>query len=531
MDIFHAFSEDTAIVVSTPPSTGNFVEDFFQHLPSISNQHQSPHMIALHMTHAYPGMVKFLLDAESKQSNDPDKDFLVGIVKKGLQNTNPQYVLQHLAALGLNSSVAADDKSIKASHLRYYKWVAQGRKDEDSPFAKSISVPHDTLPSDPNGSICGNCGDSGATKKCLGCVITFGNHISFSTVYCNQGCQKAHWNQHRSDCRALKRLHISMSIFQPIFEHHVGSVYDTKIEKISEDNGVIHAKAQDGWDKSAAYQGKHIVTKFRHGLAPSKDAGTAVLMNGNCCQFVDFGKSLTGFFLKGFPYKSVEKISFFVKNCHRSVLLEVDGSSSFSTFPAHQVLRVTLASGRKVVLDPSGAQFGWREFMTPWETYNQHRVHAILIESPYLIETPPETMLEKGLQTNAYGNDTLAFMTQMAEKVAAHLPSIAEASLLDPKSTGPAAEALRTSFVSQAKAFIDRLAKHFEDSPAFKLYFTPSFGIQTTTGNPREYAAFKKVWFTAHDYNRYKNRPQLLKAMWNARLKAVGVTARVNSDT
>ncbi|KAK0733235.1 hypothetical protein B0T26DRAFT_866542 [Lasiosphaeria miniovina] len=357
---------DTATSISAPPSTEDFVEDFFQHLPSVSDQHQFPHQIPLLMARAYPGMAKFLLDAKWKQSNDPDKEFLVRIVKEGLQNANSQYILQNLAALGLNSSVAADDKSIKASHLRYYKWVAQGRRDEDSPFEQSISIPHDTLPNDPNDSICGNCGDSGAAKKCLGLVPK--GPLEAAQVRLSSAEAPSHLDVY----------------FQPIFEHYLGSTYDTTIEKISEDNGVIHAKAQDGWDKRAAYQGKHIVTKFRHDLAPSKDAGTAVLMNGNCCQFVDFGKSLTGFFLK-------------------------------------------------------------------------------------------------------------------PEKVVAHLHIIAEASLLDPK-----------------------------NSPAFKLYFTPSFDIQTTTGHPGEYATFKKVWFTAREYNKYKNRPQLLKAMWKARLKAVGGMGKAN---
>ncbi|KAK7748421.1 hypothetical protein SLS62_008577 [Diatrype stigma] len=53
------------------------------------------------------------------------------------------------------------------------------------------------------------------------------------------------------------------------------------------------------------------------------------------------------------------------------------GLSEFNSLCSHEILRLTLPSGRQFALDPSAAQYGWHENLAPWEQYHQHRVDAI----------------------------------------------------------------------------------------------------------------------------------------------------------
>lgn len=41
------------------------------------------------------------------------------------------------------------------------------------------------------------------------------------------------------------------------------------------------------------------------------------------------------------------------------------------------VARLTLPSGSQYAFDPTAAQFGWREYLAPWDEYFGRRVHQI----------------------------------------------------------------------------------------------------------------------------------------------------------
>lgn len=42
--------------------------------------------------------------------------------------------------------------------------------------------------------------------------------------------------------------------------------------------------------------------------------------------------------------------------------------------PRHTVSQLTTASGLKFAFDPTAAQFGWKENLAPWDTYEQRRI-------------------------------------------------------------------------------------------------------------------------------------------------------------
>ncbi|KAK3384024.1 hypothetical protein B0T24DRAFT_588630 [Lasiosphaeria ovina] len=503
-------------------------EDFFYHVPSVERQNQFPHKAAVDvLTSGRKWLIQsYDAAADLGPSDDPDEAVLVGILEKAVEKRSGVYLLGDLALLALKSPVFKGITDTEAKHLRYYKWVAEGRKDEDSPFessasllAKSAWTSHDVLQEGPRASTCGNCDASGATQSCSGCDDVFGaGNTSAGQAYCNQECQKAHWDRHKSECRELKRLQISVARFQEIFEHLVASAYRVALAEISEENGLIHAKARKGADERDAFLGKHIARKFRHNLAPSRDAGKAVLMHGRGAEFVDQCKPLVDFFLKDLPYKSVEQVTFYVKNCHRSVWLEDNGCHTFAPFTPHQVLRITLACGRAVVVDASGAQFGWREVLSPWETYRRQRVHAVIGEASH--QAAAAMTASRGNPTGDLAHDARAIKALMAEKLAAYLPTIvAEADPFDPTDASPKARAAQFELVSSAKAFLNRLARELEQSQAFKLYCAHDFRIQVTSGNSFEYDGLKNTWFTRAEYAKYKRSPRKMKAEWVARLE------------
>ena len=44
---------------------------------------------------------------------------------------------------------------------------------------------------------------------------------------------------------------------------------------------------------------------------------------------------------------------------------------------AHSVIRITLKNGDKYILDLTGAQYGWKEILTPYNQYRQSKVRQI----------------------------------------------------------------------------------------------------------------------------------------------------------
>lgn len=78
--------------------------------------------------------------------------------------------------------------------------------------------------------------------------------------------------------------------------------------------------------------------------------------------------------------KSLEKISFGPKNMDRPVHVIHPKVYEFSSMAGYNVLRTILPSGMQIAIDPTALQMGWKEVMTPWLPYVNHRVQ-ILFES------------------------------------------------------------------------------------------------------------------------------------------------------
>lgn len=70
-------------------------------------------------------------------------------------------------------------------------------------------------------------------------------------------------------------------------------------------------------------------------------------------------------------FMDLTEFHFRPKNINISVCRMTPDRFEFSGMPGHNVLRLTLSSARQVVLDPTRAQFGWKEALSPWESHPQ----------------------------------------------------------------------------------------------------------------------------------------------------------------
>lgn len=58
------------------------------------------------------------------------------------------------------------------------------------------------------------------------------------------------------------------------------------------------------------------------------------------------------------------------------VVLSVDPEAvSCNAVTRHRLFRITLPSGKQFAFDPTAVQFGWRETLSPWESFLEHRAH------------------------------------------------------------------------------------------------------------------------------------------------------------
>ncbi|KAK1763505.1 hypothetical protein QBC33DRAFT_598386 [Phialemonium atrogriseum] len=86
-------------------------------------------------------------------------------------------------------------------------------------------------------------------------------------------------------------------------------------------------------------------------------------------------------------------VNFILKNIARVIhwRLRVLASGSITpsleqedvnSFRNHEIIRVALPSGVQAAIDPTGIQFGWRDYLTPWSAFARHRIHRIKEEAP-----------------------------------------------------------------------------------------------------------------------------------------------------
>ncbi|KAI0131831.1 hypothetical protein BJ170DRAFT_611494 [Xylariales sp. AK1849] len=311
------------------------------------------------------------------------------------------------------------------------------------------------------------------------------------------------------------------------FQDHVVGVTET----------AEHVTAQYSDWARPLYTGDHAFTTFQYARCSSEAAALAVLTNGHCAYVLSCYKPL--FDILMFPlFEIVEEIDFIVKNVRRPVISTMDGRvEDFNTQRRHIVVRGTLASGRLVAFDPTGAQFGWDEIIMPWERYAQ-RVRLI-----YSIDTIKHGYRPCKGSSGLPSQDINALIQQYFQnfmvRVSSTLREEAKPDELHALWYSPAKESavIRAAITWKGRAMIRATARDFRHTPSFKLYRDRSF-ITRLTSNLEEFNLLKHVWLSEDEYVRVKSDPSRLKELWVQRWrdltlwqnrKVVHITARSTS--
>ncbi|KAI1503071.1 hypothetical protein F5X99DRAFT_426416 [Biscogniauxia marginata] len=467
----------------------------------------------------------FLEGVGKSKSMDPDFEFLALIVVAWDRRPVAVGFSDHLAALALKKGLAPTDKSTKAKQLRYHLWMAQGRKDETSPFdlpkpsQDSPAISHAQLPECSEEHKCKKCGKSDNVTRCTRCRIVYNDVNLYAVRYCCYDCQRADFSDHRSRCDDIARLKRATSLFRDLFYTYSQTCFTLNIKKISTNDGIVTVEL-DSLD-SFAYQGKHVIWTFPGCLAGSKENADAVMFNESSGDVLTAAKQLFELLMRGSKY-TLEKVVFTPKNAHLTVDINNNEFHSYNSLRTHEVIRVTLPSGWKAAFDPTCAKFGWREYLVPWKMYAQERIFRIYSTSPI----QPDTRINKpGQYFNECSSHTYAaFLAKQSiiERAVSEVKQAAEKfggleHLL--QSTHKIENAL-SEVLNAGKWGMNSRAAALRRDLRYKLFFDDKFRMFATR-NSATFNMFHGVWFTRAEYDQNKGDPKLLQALWRMRMRTV----------
>lgn len=74
---------------------------------------------------------------------------------------------------------------------------------------------------------------------------------------------------------------------------------------------------------------------------------------------------------------NVSRVGFEPKNIERPVHISHPKFDELNSFMHHEIVLATLPCGTAMALDATGAEFGWKETVSPWISYQQSRVGHI----------------------------------------------------------------------------------------------------------------------------------------------------------
>lgn len=120
-------------------------------------------------------------------------------------------------------------------------------------------------------------------------------------------------------------------------------------------------------------------------------------------------------------------IDFVPKNAHTPLEVERDESFRFNMSALHTVALLTTRSGRNFILDPTAAQFGWKEYLAPWETYDPCRIEFLQLSEVRKVHGRPRTPTEHTLRPRSEAGRK----NWTSKVVAENILEIAEATFME----------------------------------------------------------------------------------------------------
>lgn len=222
------------------------------------------------------------------------------------------------------------------------------------------------------------------------------------------------------------------------------------------------------------------------------------------------------------------------KNAHKTVQISYpDDRHDFPFMYFHLVFRLTLPSGLRFAFDPTGAQNGWKEYLAPWDSYEQHRIHFIK-DARTLDAWGPEwrrkELDREALSTGEFlaemkiGQQCRLAVTAIAvdDYLGLELPGRGMDELLH-RTSDDRFEAVRELLVKTSMMSLRSYAREIDEGPTEKLFRAPDSEVYVTRDS-KLFHSLQKAWFTEAEYMELlgdgSNRRKLDRA-WIDRLDKV----------
>lgn len=257
------------------------VETFFEALPDPNRDHESIAQSGVIDFDHYSSAISKLSASHSK---DPDHRFLSSASSLFPGPLGDVLFREQIGNLALSKPVPASITSQKDRQLQYYRWISQGRKDEDCPLNPNAGGPrpkvdvatHEYLP-DGSSRACSNCGKGpDGLTWCSACTVMADDRMVTCSLYCGKQCREQHWPHHKKACAARKKLCRAVELIRALHIKFQTYSFNQIFKKIFVKEGVVYLV--DGSQAESVLTGTSEMQIFPRDQAPSEETFLAAIM-------------------------------------------------------------------------------------------------------------------------------------------------------------------------------------------------------------------------------------------------------------
>lgn len=277
------------------------VEKLFEALPDPNRDHETIKQEGDIDINSYSTAIS---EFSESYSEDPDHLFLVSPILGLSGSYGVTFFRQQIGNLALSKPVTTSITSQKGRQLQYYRWISQGRKDEDCPLNPNAQGPrpkvdvatHEYLP-DGNPRACSNCGKGpDGLDWCSACPVKVDDRMVVCSWYCGKQCQEQHWPHHKKTCTARKKLWKAVELIQALYIKFLTYSFNQTLKRILVKEGIVYLVAHS--ELESALTGRSEMQIFPRDQAPSEETFFAAIMIIGCRYMATVCKPLLDTLLK-----------------------------------------------------------------------------------------------------------------------------------------------------------------------------------------------------------------------------------------